>query len=123
MRTYNPPHKAQDETKLAEMIGALQRGENLPPIVVCGEQAFCGSHRIEAYNRAYRLRESLDEAWELVPQEIPVVELSDEDYRSACEYLDVEYLDEAHDYNEIATAIHETTTDDEVRAAMADQMD
>jgi len=123
MKTYNAPHGPNNDAKLAAMMETLRRGEHLPPIVVCGEQAFCGSHRIEAYRRAWRLRDSLGEAWELVPDDIQAVELSDDDYRAACTLAGVEYLDDLRDYNEIATAIYETTTDDEVRQALADQLD
>jgi len=103
------------------MMDVLRRGLHLPPIVVSGDQAFCGSHRIAAYEQASRLRDRLDEAWELVPQSIPALTLSDEDYESACEYLGVEYLTEVRDCNEVAQAIYETTTDAAIRSAMEDQ--
>jgi hypothetical protein len=123
MRTYRAPHQPNDKDKLQAMMETLKSGKHLPPIVVCGEQAFCGSHRIAAYEDAWRLRDSLDESWELVPDAIQVVELSDDDYRAACIHADVEFLDDLRDYNEIARAIRETTTDDDVKAALADQMD
>lgn len=123
MMTYRPPHRPNNPAKLAAMIETLKSGSDLPPVVVCGEQAFCGSHRIAAYEQANRMRDSLDDAWELVPTEIPTVELSDDDYRAACIYAEVDYLDDLRDYNEIARAIYATTTDNDVKAALADQMD
>lgn len=122
MRTYNPPHKAHDDAKLASMMAMLRQGIDLPPIVVNGETALSGSHRIAAYQAAQKRRESLDLAWEDVPDRIPAVELSDADCQAAADYLGVEYLTDARDCNEVARAIHVTTTDPAVRAAIADQV-
>jgi hypothetical protein len=124
MTTYHPPHDAQDEAKLAALMAVLQRGEDLPPIVVHGITAFTGSHRHEAYLRAWALADNLDEAWENVPAEIPVVEMSDEDYAAMCEELGVGLgdHDQCGDYNAIAAAIYQTTTDDAVREALKDQV-
>jgi hypothetical protein len=77
MKTYNPPHSPTDAAKLATMVEQIVFGHDLPPIVVSGETALTGSHRIAAYMRAER-----DERVErdLV---IPAVEVSDIDVKRA----------------------------------------
>lgn len=62
------PHAANDRSKLAGMLKALRRGEALPPVLMHGEQAYSGSHRIEAWTR--------------MGIEIDYVEISDDDYRA-----------------------------------------
>jgi hypothetical protein len=49
MTTYNPPHEVRDQQKLADMIAMLDRGESLPPVLVCGSTAYSGSHRLAAW--------------------------------------------------------------------------
>lgn len=61
-----PPHPAWDIGKLNAMIKTLESGGALPPILVCGEQAYSGSHRIAA--------------WDHCEIEYDIVEISDDDY-------------------------------------------
>jgi len=44
-----PPHTAWDKEKLQSMINVLKSGKSLPPILVSENQAYSGSHRIEAW--------------------------------------------------------------------------
>ena len=46
---YEPPNPVNDEAKVDGMIETLRAGGSLPPIVVCGEKAWTGSHRLAAY--------------------------------------------------------------------------
>ncbi len=46
---FIPPHEIRERSKLAGMIRVLRRGEDLPPILVCGEIALSGSHRLVAW--------------------------------------------------------------------------
>jgi len=45
------PHHAWDTEKLESMIKTLREGGNLPPILVHENQAYSGSHRLEAWSR------------------------------------------------------------------------
>jgi len=91
MKTYNPPHDVTDSAKLASMIETIRTGGELPPVVVCGDMAFSGSHRIEAYRQAYRLANAcVDGSWDEVDVgSVPAVEVSDECYCRACELAEV----------------------------------
>lgn len=107
---YQPPHKVEDNEKLEEIIAALYRGESLPPVVVepNGFAAITGSHRLAAQESA--------------GVEPDVLILSEDDYEAACEYLGGDSLSAAVDHEERCQAIYETTSDDEIRAAVADQI-
>ena len=63
---YQPPHEVRERSKLAGMIKTLRRGESLPPVLVCGDNALSGSHRLVA--------------WEKMGMQPDVVEMSDEEY-------------------------------------------
>jgi len=65
MQYINPPHEVRNEKKLQSMIDTLESGKSLPPIVVCGNQAYTGSHRLAA--------------WEACNVEPEVVEISEND--------------------------------------------
>ena len=77
---YQPPHEVRERNKLAGMIRALRRGESLPPVLVCGDNALSGSHRLVA--------------WEKMGVEADVVEMSDEEY---CETMTELGLDPMYD--------------------------
>ena len=49
---YQAPHQVRDMGKLESMIDALLAGESLPPVLVCGEIAYSGSHRLVAWANA-----------------------------------------------------------------------
>jgi len=62
-----PPHEVTDTDKLNSMINTLKKGGSLPPVLVCGVQAYSGSHRIAA--------------WQQCEMDIEYVEISDEEYK------------------------------------------
>lgn len=109
MTAYNAPHEVRDEAKLAAMVETLRAGGSLPPVVVepNGVRALCGSHRLAA--------------WAEAGVEAEALILTDEQYMAACEYYGVEFLDEL-DMEDACRAVHETCGDDEIRAALADQL-
>lgn len=110
MRYYQAPHEVTDEGKFAAMVEVLRNGGSLPPVVVepNEQRALCGSHRIAAWVEAGVSAEALV--------------LTDDQYLAACEYLNVEYLDEVSDYDDICFAIYQTCGDEDIRAALADQI-
>lgn len=80
-----PPHQAWDKEKLALMVKHLEAGKSLPPILVCDNQAYSGSHRIEA--------------WEIMEMEVDYIEISTDDRKKVFESmnLDIE-TDEINDF-------------------------
>lgn len=108
---YNPPHAATDREKLNGMIEALRLGRPLPPIVVVGQQAISGSHRIEAQDQARRLWANETEGWENSPE--PKLE--------AIELDDVEVDFDELDFNMIASHVYRNTSSVEIKAALEDQ--
>lgn len=90
--TYRPPHEVTDTAKVKAMVAALERGETLPPVIVCGEIAFSGSHRLAAWKHLG-----------LAPE---AVEIEDAEYCAAMEALDLDPLyDECHDLDDLVTAL------------------
>lgn len=67
---FIPPHEVRERNKLAGMIRSLRKGESLPPVLVCGEIALSGSHRLVA--------------WEKMGMKPDYVEISDSEY---CEIM------------------------------------
>lgn len=108
MTYYNPPHAVMDETKLQSMIATLNSGGTLPPVIVLGEYAFTGSHRLAAWDRC-----------DMQPE---VVEVSETDYIAAMEYAGLDPMcDEIYDHNEFCDALFAVTDDTAVKAAIYDQ--
>jgi hypothetical protein len=106
--TYQAPHQVRDKAKLAEMIKTLKNGGTLPPVVVCGEIAYTGSHRLAA--------------WAACGIDADAVEIEDADYVAAMELLDLDPMyDDPRDYNELCDALYRVVTDDAVKTALADQ--
>jgi len=70
---YQAPHEVRDNKKLENMIESLKAGKSLPAVIVCGEVAFSGSHRLAAYD-------ALD-------LEADVFEIEDEDIQAAMEHM------------------------------------
>lgn len=107
---YNPPHEIRDPEKLQSMIDTLRNGGTLPPVVVCGDQALTGSHRIAA--------------WEACQMQADVVELSNEEYIAAVTAMGLNWEeDTVNDYNEFCEALYAITSDPDVKAAVADQFE
>ena len=112
MTTYNPPHPARLHAYLDKMVVTILSGRDLPPIVVCGEVAITGSHRIAAYIKADK-HPDLDR-----DLSIPTVEISDEEFSAAAEGLDPESPDFL---TEVAERLHEATDRSDLREALSDQ--
>jgi hypothetical protein len=49
MTNYIPPHQPTDKAKLASLVEAIKSGAKITPVVVCGDIALTGSHRIAAF--------------------------------------------------------------------------
>mgnify|MGYP006402691411 CR=1 FL=1 len=113
MKTYHPPHRWIDADKVSRLVATmLEHGmQAIPPIVVCGEIALTGSHRIAAYDKVLALGAELDE--------MQTVEIEDEDLRDALKVLDCEYLHEA-ELNDVVEQLHATAEGD-LQAALSDQ--
>ena len=107
--TYQAPHQPESQNLLAGMIAAIESGQDLPPVVVlpCGIIAITGSHRIAAYQAAGK--------------DCPSIIITEAEYSAACEFLGVEYLDEAADLPEQARAVYKTTARKELVDAVSDQ--
>jgi len=71
-----PPHQAHERSKTASMIRTIRNGGTLPPILVHGEQAYSGSHRIDA--------------WQRLDMEIEFVEIDDNEYESIMHHLNLD---------------------------------
>lgn len=104
--TYNPPHKATDRNKLAALVRAFRRGDEVQPIVYNGESAITGSHRIAAAR--------------IARVDVPAVECTELDYRRAAYVAGV---DHSEDCNLFCSALAAVTEDAAVRAALEDQTD
>lgn len=84
---YQPPHEVRDQVKLNAMVEILKNSGELPPVLVCGDRAYSGSHRLAA--------------WEMMGMEADVVEMSDEEYCEVMTALDLDPMyDEATDLEE-----------------------
>ena len=84
---YQPPHEVRDQNKLDAMVEILKNGGELPPVLVCGDRAYSGSHRLAA--------------WEMMGMEADVVEMSDDEYCEVMTALDLDPMyDEAEDFEE-----------------------
>lgn len=91
---YQAPHDVRDINKLESMIKALESGEELPPVLVCGEIAYSGSHRLAAWD-----------AMEIKPE---VIELDDGDIAAAMEYVGLDPMyDDIQRFDEIEDAMKE----------------
>ena len=96
MSRYQPIHEVQDESRLASMRAALARGETLPPIVVCGDVALSGTHRLAA--------------WDAEGVEPVAVEVTDDEYRDAVTVIGLDPdWDDVRDYDELVDALRDVT--------------
>jgi hypothetical protein len=125
MTNYNEPHAVRDETKLAALIEAYRTNQDISPIVVTGDTAITGSHRIAACRTAKQLWESEAAGWENSNEPVlRAVEISQDAWDKACKVHDVEDGDlwSIGDYNDLCQAIYAATDDGEVKAALEDQI-
>lgn len=89
-----PPHLPTDEKKLAEMVYILETGGSLPPVLVNGEQAYSGSHRIAA--------------WEAMEMDVEFVELDDDGYVAVMTELGLDPMyDTVYDFEPFLDAADE----------------
>lgn len=80
-----PPHHPWERTKTASMMRSIRSGKNLPPILVHGEQAYSGSHRIDA--------------WLRMDMDIDYVEITDSEYKLIMEHLNMDPVyDSVYDF-------------------------
>ena len=108
MKFFNPPHEVRDNEKFANMVKAIEQGQDLPPIVVLGDEALTGSHRLAA--------------WKYCEEEPETIEIEDEDYCKAMEYLGLDPMfDSPTDHNNLCQALYETTQDADIKDALVDQ--
>ena len=91
---YQAPHEVRDQGKLESMIESLENGGELPPVLVCGEIAYSGSHRLAAWA-----------ALDIKPE---VIELDDEDIATAMHHVGLDPMyDEIQRFEEIEEALKE----------------
>lgn len=124
MTYFNPPHEIKDKAKLQSMIDTLEKGGQLPPVVVYGNDALTGSHRIAA--------------WVAVDQDAQVVELTDKEFilatalSNGVDDLDINDPDDIEfyhkhlaqdvcDYNEFCEALSKVSENSNVLEAIKDQ--
>ena len=89
---YQAPHEVRDQDKLESMIKTLEAGQQLPPIIVCGEIAYSGSHRLAA--------------WEALDMEPEVIEIDDEDVAAGMTEMGLEPgYDEIDRFDEFEIAL------------------
>ena len=122
MHTYSEPHEVRDTEKLNALVEAFRTGTEITPIVVQGEIAFTGSHRIAAHRQAWKLWNDEAAGWEDASEpELKAVEIDAETWQRACEMRDIDHLDELGDWNELCKALYDATDDGDVKAALEDQ--
>jgi len=116
MDYYEPLHDYEDEAKIDLIMAAIMNGEEITPIVIVedSEISLTGVHRLEAFNRVSKI-----DGYEDI--EIPVVEITEEEFRSAIEAENYEYFSEVHDMNNFCKSLYNITENDEVKKALADQ--
>ena len=81
---YELPHDITSYQKLNAMIAHLENGKDLPPILVIGDTALSGSHRLVA--------------WAVCEMKPDVIEVENEEYDAA-----VEHVGNDHDLEETLT--------------------
>ena len=122
MKTYNPLHAPTDKAKLASLIEAIRTNQEISPIVVNGDQAITGSHRVRAFEIAFEKYSNQEAGWEdTVEPSIPVVEIDDETLLAACNAVGADDFSEVLHFDDLYMAIERLTTDEELKAAVADQ--
>ena len=120
------PHQIEEagNDKFSSLVESFRTGRAVTAVVVYGDNAICGSHRIHAFNTAVELWENDAEGWENTEEPVlEIVELSDEDFTAASEHGGVDSLFDCCDYNDICAWVLEVTEDQDVIKALADQID
>ena len=91
---YRPPHEVRDQAKLNVLVEILKNSGELPPVLVCGDRAYSGSHRLAA--------------WEIMGAEPSVVEIDDAEYCEVMTALDLDPMyDDAIDLEEFLNVARE----------------
>lgn len=121
IRHYQPLHEVQDAAKVESLVEAFRTGQHVPAIAVAGDTALTGTHRIAAFAEAWDRWNRGDDGWDIEEPTLDTVEVSDEDYRNACELIGLEHHTDTRDYNLFIAALHAVTEDDALKAAIADQ--
>lgn len=122
MKTYNPLHAPTDSAKLASIVEAIRTNQTITPIVINGEQAITGSHRVRAFEIAFEKYSNQEAGWEDTDEpSIPVVEIDDETLLAACKAVGADDFSEVVHYDDLYIEIEALATDDELKAAVADQ--
>lgn len=117
------PHGVRDLEKLQSIKQSMINGDEITPVVVDTlGRALCGSHRIAAYVSL------LDDGIEVESPE--VIELTDDEMVAADEWAESFAgpkglwggMDLYYDFDLLCRAVVETTTREEIKAALADQI-
>lgn len=129
IQELTPPHEPRNMDKLDAMIETLRTGGTLSRVVAdCHYNAYTGSHRIAAYIEAYDRWNSLCDGWDDEPIELDVEFIDEATYDKAMDYLGIDTSDEwswlgqGGDFNDVVKAIFECTDDEDIKAALADQI-
>jgi len=87
MQLIEPPHQPRDRAKLASMVKSLRANKMLPAILVYGEQAYSGSHRLAA--------------WSMMDIEPDYVEINDDEYTKIMGSVNMDPIyDSVYDYDQ-----------------------
>lgn len=123
MTTFlTPLHDVCDRAKFAALVESFRAGRPVSPVVACGDNALTGSHRVAAHEAAWRAWSRQEEGWEdSVEPALDTVEVSEDDYVAACRLLGIDHHGDVEHFDLFAAALHSTTDDDSLRAALADQ--
>jgi hypothetical protein len=122
MKTYNPLHAPTDTAKLDALVEAIRTNQTITPVVVCGEQAITGSHRVRAFEIAFQKYRDQEAGWEDTEEPaIPVIEIDDETLMAACNAIGADEFGDVVHYDDLYIAIEEHTSDADLKAALEDQ--
>ena len=117
-----PLHGVRDPAKLASLVESFRTGRPVPAVVVQGETALTGSHRIAAHEIAWRAWSRQEEGWDDTEEPtLEMVEVSEDDYLAACRLLGISHHDEVEHFDLFAAALYTATEDDAVKAALVNQ--
>lgn len=112
MRFFNPPHEAEDQKKVEALVEAFRCGKEVTPVVVYGDDAYTGSHRIAAHAIAVENWESGNWDFETYT-DLPVVEIDDEEFAAAYDEYDI---------NITLENLLDNTSCDDLRSALEGQL-
>lgn len=108
MKTFNPPHEVTDFSKFESMTQTLKDGGNLPAVVVAGENALTGSHRLAA--------------WIACDLDAEYISITDAEFNSAASHIGIDPMyDVVEDYSALCEALYHIVNDDDVKIALKDQ--